>query len=401
MLKYCETFDHVTLSALAALGWGGSTDEAIIAGGRADGNLLDINHSNSYLAPSCKFTLSRSCDRIVIGFAFWPKQDYYHHYPFIVQFLYGAYQNFMITVTPACAGTVLLSGLTFSFATGAGTGYPAIASSAYVSVPFIASAPTFVEILIDVTDYMNGQVKCGVNGKVVHNITGIETAAGTGFGNNPYDPRAKLNTVQFTGSLQLDGIYICDDDGGYHNDFLGDIFVKPLYPTSDGDQVSWDPYINGLAAPENTSRVTLIDDLIFDPAVEPDYIQCAQDLSQETMSFSQGTIKNVPVGSTLVAINHRTAARSVASPGTPPPSTLIPLFKSSGNDIIITNSLAKKFVGWTYQFLDVYYNLVPGLTVDWTELLVDESQFGFMLREAVWTGVELDEMNFADEVTVT
>ena len=390
MLKYCETFDHVTLSALAALGWGGSTDEAIIAGGRAGGNLLDINHSNSYLAPSCKFTLSRSCDRIVIGFAFWPKQDYYHHYPFIVQFLYGAYQNFMITVTPACAGTVLLSGLTFSFATGAGTGYP-----------FIAPAPTFVEILIDVTDYMNGQVKCGVNGKVVHNITGIETAAGTGFGNNPYDPRAKLNTVQFTGSLQLDGIYICDDDGGYHNDFLGDIFVKPLYPTSDGDQVSWDPYINGLAASENTSRVTLIDDLIFDPAVEPDYIQCAQDLSQETMSFSQGSIKNVPVGSTLIAINHRTAARSVASPGIPPPSTLIPLFKSSGNDIIVTNSLAKKFVGWTYQFLDVYYNLVPGLTVDWTELLVDESQFGFMLREAVWTGVELDEMNFADEVTVT
>jgi hypothetical protein len=136
---------------------------------------------------------------------------------------------------------------------------------------------------------------------------------------------------------------------------------------------------------------------VFDPAIEPDYIQADQDLVQETMSFGTG---NIPVDSTLIAVNHRTAARSVASPGTPPQNTLIPLFKSSGNDVIVTNSLAKKLTGWTYKFLDVYYNLVPGLTVDWTELLLDGSQFGFMLRESIWTGVVLEEIGFADEVTV-
>jgi hypothetical protein len=138
----------------------------------------------------------------------------------------------------------------------------------------------------------------------------------------------------------------------------------------------------------------LIDDPVFDPAIEPDYIQSAQDLSQETMQFATDS----PMGSTIVAVNHRTAARNVASPGTPPANTLIPLYKSSGNELIVTNSLAKKLSGWTYGFLDVYYDLVPGLAVDWNALMLDESQFGFMLREPIWTGVMLEETSFQDEV---
>ena len=398
MLKYCDSFDHATASALTALGWWGldwwnGSLLAINSGlGRWGTNRLEIVNGSGN--PKY-FQLSRSCNRIVVGFAFAKYGNITSH---TIIFSYGSYKNFAVTIT------ISATGLTFSFATGVGTGYPAIPSSAYVSAPFVKSdAYTFVEILVDVTDYTNGRVKCGVNGTVVHDVTGIKTAAGDGFGNNPYDPRAKINTVMFASDasgnygtgMYIDSIYICDDEGGYHNDFLGDIFVKTRYPTSDGDQTAFSPYINGLAAPDSTPRVTLIDDPVFDPTIEPDYIQADQDLVQETMWFADA---DIPVDSTLIAVNHRIAARSVASPGTPPPNTLIPLFKSSGNDIIITNSLAKKFTGWTYQFLDVYYNLVPGLTVDWTSLLLDESQFGFMLREPIWTGVGLEEVIFADEV---
>ncbi len=391
MLKYCETFDHETTTALAALGWTLGAYAQIIAGvGRYGTNLLCGAPQGYYNSPSSYFTLSRSCNKFVVGFAFTKETVSGYGNSFYVQFMYGTYENFRVQVV------LSTTGLTFNFWTGTGTGYPAIASSAYVSVPFIqTNAFTFVEILVDVTDYVNGQVKCAVNGEVVHNATGIKTAAGDGFGNNPYDPRAKINTVQFSPFVKLDSIYICDDDGGYHDDFLGDIFVKTMYPTSDGGKVDWSPYVNGLAAPENTQRVTLIDDPVFDPAVELDYIQADQDLSQETMWFAGA---GAPTGSTLIAVNHRTAARTVASPGTPPANELIPLFKSSGNDIIITNSLAKKFTGWTYKFLDVYWDLVPGLTVDWTNLFLDESQFGFMFRESIWTGVILEEFGFMDEV---
>lgn len=392
MLKYCESFDHITAASLAALGWGGDTNRQILAGaGRGGSNLLDLNVTLTYNVGPSHFTLPRSCSRMVVGFAFTRKADYYGNSNFYVQFCYGDYENFRVQVALSA------SGLTFNFWTGNGSGYPAIPSSAYVSAPFVqTNAFTFVEILVDVTDFMNGRVKCGVNGKVAHDQTGIATAAYTGFGSNPFDPRAKINRVQFNNTLRMDSIYICDDEGGYHNDFLGDIFVKTLYPLGDGEQVAWEPYVNGLPAPDGTVRTELIDDPVFNPDVEQDYIQSAQDLAQETMWFP-GTAE-LPSSSTIVAVNHRTAARSVASPGTPPPNTLIPLYKSSGNEIVITNSLAKKLVGWTYQFLDVYYNLVPVLTVDWTKLLLEGSQFGFMLREPIWTGLNLEEACFEDEV---
>ena len=394
MLKYCESFDHVTVPALMALGWGNSypTQPSLAPGlGRGGTSRLDLAPAGAYYSTPTYFTLSRSCNRIVVGFAFTRGTAGGYGSNFYVQFLYGTYENFRVQVVLSATG------LTLYFWTGTGTGYPAIPNSAYVPVPFVQSnAFTFMEIMVDVTDYTNGRVKCGVNGKVVHDVTGIKTAAGDGFGNNPFDPRAKINRVQFGPFVNLDSVYICDDEGGYHNDFLGDIFVKTIYPLGDGEQVAWEPYINGLPVSDDTVRTGLIDDPVFDPDSEPDYIQSAQDLAQETMWFPE-TI-GLPAASTIVAVNHRTAARSVASPGTPPPNSLIPLYKSSGNDIVITNSLAKKLSGWTYQFLDVYYNLVPVLTVDWTKLLLEGSQFGFMLREPVWTGVILEEAGFADEV---
>ena len=392
MLKYCESFDHITAASLVALGWGGDTNRQILGGvGRGGSSLLDLNVTLTYNVGPSYFTLPRLCSRIVVGFAFTRKADYFGNPNFYIQFCYGDYENFRVQVALSA------SGLTFNFWTGSGTGYPAIPSSAYVSVPFVqTNAFTFVEILVDVADFMNGRVKCGVNGKVVHDVTGIATAAYTGFGSNPFDPRAKINRVQFNHTMRLDSLYICDDEGGYHNDFLGDFLVKTIYPLGDGDRVDWEPYINGLPAPDNTVRTGLIDDPVFDPAIEAEFILCAQDLAQETMWFPG--VAELSAEATIVAINHRTAVRSVASPGNPPPNTLIPLYKSSGNEIVVTNSLAKRLTGWTYQFLDVYYNLVPVLTVDWTKLLLEGSQFGFMLREPVWTGVILDEASFADEV---
>jgi hypothetical protein len=403
MLKYFDSFDHVTIEPLDALGWWGrdwwnGRTLAINTGtGRWGTNRLEFNQGGGG-GVAQYFQLTRSATRLVVGLAFSESTSYQNG--FSVGFNYGSYENFLVSVN------VSASGLTFGFRTGA-SGYPAIPSSAYVSVPFIktSGAYTFIEILVDVTDYVNGRVKCAVNGRVVHDVTGIKTAAGDGFGNNPFDPRAKLNRIYFGNPggnnvqfMYMDCIYICDDEGGYHNDFLGDIFVKAVYPTNDGDQVAWEPYLNGLPAPEGTEHVSLIDDPVFDPAIETDYIQSSQDLSQETMRFADA---DIPVDSTLIAVNHRIAARSVASPGTPPPNTLIPLYKSSGNDIIVINSLAKKLIGWTYQFLDVYYGLVPGLTVNWTKLLLEGSQFGFMLREPIWTGAALEEANFADEVVDT
>ena len=343
---------------------------------------------------------------------------------FTIGFGYGTFENFRVTCTMTTAqgapaleyGQPTYSGLVFSYTTGDGTGYPAIQGSPYVSVPFLVDrhigyydntvnprAFTFLEIYIDVTNYKNGTVKVAVNGTTVHTLTGIVTAAYNGFGDNPADPRAKINTINFgkatvggNAMLFIDSMYVCDDDGSYNNDFLGDIFVKTAYPKGDGSKKDFIPYINGTQQPDDDPRYSIINDTPFSASDEADFIQGDQDMIQELISFDS---VEIPSESTIIAVNHRTAARSVASTGTPPPNTLVPLFKALGNDTLVTDSLAKKFTGWTYQFLDIYWNLVPGFAVDWTGQYIDDSEFGFLLREPIWTGVELEDITFSDEVT--
>jgi len=454
MLKYCDSFDHclhpspesgnfVATSPLGLLGWSTAyaKDLYIEPGkGRWGTNRLNMNYSSN----SKSFSIGRSCNTVVVGFAFqrgMTTNTYVNGYPvfeppsapqtvsvyneFTVGFSYGTFENFRVNckmttaLGPPSSSYVWqqVSGLEFTYTTGTGTGYPAIQGSPYVSVPYLVRqkpytanynqadrmelAFTFLEIYIDVTDYKNGTVKVAVNGETVHTLTGIATCAYNGFGDNPADARAKINTVNFgklTGGgaiLFLDSMYVCDDDGGYNNDFLGDIFVKAAYPKGDGSKKDFIPYVNSTQQADDAPRYSIIDDTPFSTANEADYIQGDQDGIQELVSFDS---VEIPSESTIIAVNHRTAARSVASVGTPPPNTLVPLFKAIGNDTIITNSLAKKFTGWTYQFLDIYWNLVPGFAVDWTAQYIDDSEFGFMLREPIWTGVELEDITFADEV---
>ena len=241
-----------------------------------------------------------------------------------------------------------------------------------------------------------------MNGTTVHTLTGIVTCAYNGFGDNPADPKAKIDTINFgkepynDSFVLIDSMYVCDETGGYQDDFLGDIFVKAAYPKADGSRRDFAPHINSVEQPEDTPHYNIIGTTVFSPSDEADYIQADQDLSQELISFGE---VEIPDESTVIAVNHRTAARSVASMGTPPPNTLVPLFKAIGNDTVVTNSLAKKFTGWTYQFLDVYWTLVPGFAIPWTELLIDQSEFGFLLREPIWTGVVSETAEFAEEIT--
>jgi hypothetical protein len=138
-----------------------------------------------------------------------------------------------------------------------------------------------------------------------------------------------------------------------------------------------------------------VDDDPVQPGNELEYLEADQDLSEEMFVFPPDP---VPVGSTVVSVNHRTMFRNVASPGNPPPNALIPLYRIAGNPAVVTNSLAKKLVGWLYEDLDVYYGTVPGLAIPWTEYLLEQSEFGFLLREPTWTGVSDESLGFADEV---
>ena len=229
-------------------------------GGRAETKRLNFIYNLYSYSDYTYFTLPRLSTRLVLGFAYtrWTS-PYYGPSEALsgneIRFYFcsGTYVNFRVKFV------LSNTGLTFGFCTGeSGTGYPAIPDSRYVSVPFIQKdAYTFIEMLVDVADYKNGRVKLAVNGKVVHDVTGIITAAYNGFGDNPLDDRAKLNAIRFGqgyayNEMSIDSLYICDDQGGYQNDFLGDIFVKTIYPSNDGDRSEFQPYVNSLPAESTT-----------------------------------------------------------------------------------------------------------------------------------------------------
>ena len=430
MIKYFETFDGIVIKngsadPLTSLRWtlpGGEGRAAYLAclpgigrnGSRAiAGRVLE-------LTPFSPPTIQRKCNRIVVGFAIRGPGDADNYapvpgigYPTIapwhvpgldnlcpkitVKFCYDAFVNFTATIQMSPGGVTIYG------KTGSG-GYAVIPTMPYRPAPLLGFDYTFYELLVDVTDYINGIFKVAVNGVTVEEQTPVITCDHLGFGSNPFDDRAKLNRVEIAISHHgnykttyafLDTLYLCDDDGGYQNDFLGPLFSKTLYPKYDGDKANWTPYINSTVI-EDAPRYQILDDTPFDPANEADYLEADQDLVEELMSF---VVDDIPDECIPVSVNHRTATRGVATPGSPLPNALVPLYQATGNPLIPTNSLMKKIDGWDYRFLDVYYNIVPGFAIPWTSLLIGESQFGFMLHEPTWNVVQYDGQDIADEIT--
>lgn len=420
MIKCFETFDnYVNPTTMVASGWTFPSLTVLPTGGRGGTRAL-FGAGFSFNAP----VINRACNRLVVGLAIRPplSGDGLSPLPSYAftnsdkcytpdnlavvtfQFYRGTYLNFTITMRMAQPSYYpFRPEVWFTFAT-AGSGYPTIANSDVCPVPLLDREFTFIEAMVDVTDYLNGQAKAAINGDTVADRTGIITANHTGFGSDPYDPRAKLDKVVVTlnnysrssGTTYyvLDTFYLADDEGGYHNNFLGPAFSMPLYPAADGTKANWTPYINSTVV-EDADRYPIIGANPFDPASEVDYIQADQDRVEEMIQFGQAII---PDESEIIAVNHRTAARGVASPGNPPPNSLVPLFAAVGNPVIEVPAERKKISGWTYQFLDVYYNIVPGFAIPWTALLIEESEFGFLLQEPIWNPGILEEIGITDEV---
>ena len=323
-----------------------------------------------------------------------------------VYFRYGEHVNFRIT----CRYNPATNSVTVSMMTGAtGVGYPAITiAEPVIPTPYATQDYTFFEFSVDVTDYHNGRARVAVNGKTYVDKSGIVTAAYNVFGDNPYDDRATLDNVYFgplpketaysvtwaESGYHFDTIYLCDDSGGYQDDFLGPIFSKTFYPVAAGSKSNWIPYVNSMQFEDGMHFARVDDDPVV-PGNELEYLEADQDLADESFVFP---LDAVPPGSALISVNHRTMFRNVASQGTPPPHTLVPLYQIAGNPAVITNSLAKKLTGWSYGFMDVYYNTVPGLAIPWTEFLLEQSEFGFLMREETWMGLGAEELAFADEV---
>jgi len=399
MIKYLENFDNVaSRDVLALRGW--SPSQGSYWGQYGD-DILDFNlvagagvggsHAmriGTLWADWRVFTptIPRYCSKLTFGTIVRPVSA--GAYNLRLVFYSGSYLNFQVQLVFASTG-----GCVVNMTTGT-SGYPVIPPSARASVPFAPYEYTQVEVMVDVTNYVNGRCLVVVNGKVISDAYPILTAAGDGFGNNPYDNRSKLNRVGISETkCYHDCIYMADEEGSYHDGPFYDFAVKTIFPTQNGDVSSWTPHVNGIVN-ETVPQYTVVDTEAVSITNEQEFLQADQDLVTQLLSYPVSMVPNEDIH----AVSHQSLMRAVASPGNPRLCSLVPAFKAIGNPTTVVDS--KRLVaaaGWAYRWLDAIYGIVPIWAVPWTRLLLEESQFGFLLKEPTWTTFLGEDMGIADE----
>lgn len=402
MLQVFDNFDHCDLAFVMAAGWsyrqefGSQLD--IAPSGRNGSYALEYVGESGFLIPPI---VPRQCNVLVAGLCIGGWRYEYHgsYHPGPIINIYFKYKTDVYDHTNFCVRLTtnhVTNQITVTCYTGSdGAGYAAIPVSTKIPVPYFYKEYIFIEAYLDVTDFQNGRVKVAVNGRTFVDVSGIVTAAHLAFGSDPFDPRAKINCIELKldESYLLDSFYLCDDAGGYQNDFLGMVSGKTLYPIADGDHSDWMAVENSTVIDDPGNHHEYVDDTMLADGDEATYLQADQDLSRELFSYQTDA---VPPNCSLIAVNHRTIVRNVASPGAPKMNTIVPLYQIQGNPLLEINSLTKRGAGWSYYILDVYHSLVPIFALPWAEYLFDQSQFGFMLRTAENTQMLLEEVLMED-----
>jgi hypothetical protein len=416
MLKHVESFDHLGgVSLFTALGYSLGANMSIASGGGRFGSnaLFVAMYGNDYIKGDVTLPVISLGNKLIVGFSVMTLDA-----SICIMFRSGTFVNFTIlcSINRVYAdGAYRAATLQIRMCTGLGTrlysgewqrdtNYPDITNDYQYCNSFFLSGPGipipnagidyhFIELSVDVTNYKNGSVRVDVDGRTYITKTGINTAAYVGFGDNPYDARARLDNVRFETkpassqgyqsgpcNLYLDSFYLANEAGGYQNAPIGDVLISTAYPIADGaEKRNWIPYENSSQMPDDFPHHELVDDAPVQSGNETTYLEADLDLTEEMLFFGEGLI---PPGSELIAVNHRTMFRNVATPGTPKMNSLIPLFQMQGNPIMRSDSLAKRLVGWSYSFLDVMCPIVPVSAEPWREYFLDEAEFGFMLRNA-------------------
>lgn len=123
-------------------------------------------------------------------------------------------------------------------------------------------------------DDSTGSVEWKSNGKTLWELTTVDTKniAGENWGG------FRLN--QIGNSTVYDDLYLCDDTGSDNNDFLGDVIVETLFPSSDGALTNW-------TTSSGIVHSDLIDDAPFMAVIgESDYVQSAANDSLELFRYT-------------------------------------------------------------------------------------------------------------------
>ena len=219
---------------------------------------------------------------------------------------------------------------------------------------FTPSAWFYFEIKI-VFHATAGSIEVVVDEDTVINLTGIDTIATA----NAYCNQFRLRGCT-TSSIYFDDLYICDTAGTKNNDFLGDVTITTLYPTSDGNSSDFTPSTG-------TDNYALVDEPQL--LATTDYNESStighKDLYGVTAYDGGSTICGVQV--TAAVLNSDTGIMSVR-----------PIVRSGGTPA--DNEGDSYTLSQTLKAAMHIFEQEPTDAVDWTTAKIDAAEFGVKVQ---------------------
>ena len=232
-LLFIDGFDHYATADIAKK-WNssGATVSILPTGGRRGGGA--VRHTSSTPGTTKTIPVATS---FVLGFAV--KFNTFTILPIL---------SLLDAGTVQCGLTVNLDG-TLSVVRGTSTAV----SGGTSTYTFTAGEWVYVEWKVTIADSIGADTcKVRVNGvDVITVATGQDLKASTAATANQV--RLGPSTNLSTNVWEFDDFYICDQSGSTNNNFLGDIRIDTLYPTSDGTYSQFTPSTG-------TSHFALVDE---------------------------------------------------------------------------------------------------------------------------------------------
>ena len=208
-----------------------------------------------------------------------------------------------------------------------------------------ASTWHYIEVKIFFSDTV-GTVEFYVDGVSAGGSTGLDTCYITGEG---------AVGVFFGGRGWIDDVYVNDGSGSYNNDFLGDVTIETVRPTSDSSPLQW-------TATPGATHYTGIDEAAYSAT---DYI--THDVVGERDQFGIGNLTTNPSSIHAVAVNSNATKTDTGS------VSLKQYIKSSASEnLSAADALA-------YGSVLNYQHIVerdPNGTIAWTKSAVDAAEIG-------------------------
>lgn len=207
-------------------------------------------------------------------------------------------------------------------------------------------------------------VRTGINGSYELRDAGVNilSASGVNTADSGGDGASVFRFNSGAGFVRFDDIYVCDDTGGIHDDFLGDKVVLGSLPNGDGASIQWLPSTG-------STHFNLVDDTAATPN-DADYVSSNTDTDLDLYEFVNLTA--LAADGTLDAVVVFPSARMFSSGA----RGLKVRFRNSGAatgdsaQFDVTSKSIRTFV--------VPFDEDPAAVAAWTKAALDDGQLGIL-----------------------